>query len=170
MGVSNWTPPRILALTHALAERGPHRLTVTSPLWSLARRTRHATDPELIEADQHHLELARQQRLMVMPFRTSALGFFTPAFTTGRLRHHDYVSRAYGTDDNIARRRRAARPGDALGATAHQVALGFLRAFDVPVLPVIGATRPAHVHEAAHACALDLTDEQRRYLTGGAPQ
>ncbi|MFI0742332.1 aldo/keto reductase [Streptomyces sp. NPDC021100] len=167
-GVSNWTPPRILALNHALATRGPHRLTVTSPLWSLARRTRYATDPELVEADAHHLELARRQRLVVMPFRTSALGFFTDAFTVGGLRHADYVRAAYATKGNLERRRRAQHLAAELGVTAHHIALAYLRAFDLPVIPVIGATCPQQIHAAARACVLHLTVEQRYYLTSAA--
>jgi aryl-alcohol dehydrogenase-like predicted oxidoreductase len=171
IGCSNWQPGRLLELAHALATRGrPYRLTATGPLWSLARRAKTPPDAELIEADADHLDAARRAGLLVVPFRTAALGFFTGRYTGSRQpRHREYVQRVYATPLNNGRLDRARRLGRHLGMSAHQVALMFLRSFDIPVVPIIGATRQAQLRQSAAACSGRLTRTQRFYLTGGQP-
>lgn len=171
VGCSNWQPARLLDLARALATRGrAYRLRATGPLWSLARRASTPPDPELIEADADHLDAARRAGLLVVPFRTAALGYFTGRYTgTRQPRHRDYVQKVYATPLNRGRLDRARRLGRPLGFTAHQVALMFLRSFDIPVVPIIGATRQRQLRESAAACSGRLTNTQRLYLTRGEP-
>ncbi|WP_433531283.1 aldo/keto reductase [Micromonospora sp. CA-263727] len=169
IGVSNWQPARLDALATRLAASGHAPLHATAPLWSLARRSRTTTDPELVEASPEHLACARTHRLHVLPYRAAALGFFatTPHHEGGR--HHAYQHATYHTPDNLARHQRARRLARTLGATPHQVALAWLCSSDLPVTPVVGATTPAQLRESAAGCVLRLTDDHRRYLTGGGP-
>lgn len=105
-----------------------------------------------------------------MPFRTAALGYLTGRYTgTRQPRHGAYVQSVYATPLNDRRLTCAHRLAAPLGLTAHQVALMFLRSFDVPVIPIIGATKEAQLRESAAGCSGTLTRAQRLYLTEGRP-
>jgi len=101
----------------------------------------------------------RARQFPAIPYSSTACGYFATGGVSGAESFDNPVSRA--------RLARAQALAAELGCTPNQVALAYLRAQEFPVIPIVGASKPAHLRDALGATALTLTPAQRNWLLGG---
>ena len=102
----------------------------------------------------------RKTQIAEMPWSPTAYGFFDGA--TGR------NPESFDNPENRERRERARQLAQELGATANQVAVSYLMAYDFPVCPILGTTNMAHLADSLAADRLSLSPKQRDWLVTGS--
>jgi aryl-alcohol dehydrogenase-like predicted oxidoreductase len=166
IGASNWTADRLAEANAYAAAHQRHGFVASSPQWNLGRANHNpigwdgqfdATAHMMNEAD---IAWHRQTQVAVMPWTPTAYGFFDGA--TGR------NPESFDNPENRERRERARQLARELGATANQVAMAYLLAYDFPVFPIVGTTNMAHLTDSLEADRLSLTPRQRDWLLTGA--
>lgn len=160
LGVSNWAVSRI-AEANAYAEaHGRQGFVASQPQWSLAHPNLVPTvDPTMraLPPDDHRWH--RQQQFPAIPYSSTACGYFATGGRSGVESFDNAISRA--------RLQRAQHLAAELGCTSNQIALAYLLHQDFPVIPIVGATKPAHLQDALGAPDIRLTREQRDWLYTG---
>jgi aryl-alcohol dehydrogenase-like predicted oxidoreductase len=166
IGASNWTAAR-MAEANAYAEA--HQLqgfVASSPQWNLGRANHNpiawdgSFDSTAHIMTEEDIAWHRQTQVAVMPWTPTAYGFFDGA--TGR------NPESFDNPEGRERRERARQLAGELGATANQVAMAYLLAYDFPVFPILGTTNMAHLVDSLGASRLSLTPKQRDWLLTGA--
>ncbi|HWQ11335.1 MAG TPA: aldo/keto reductase [Roseiflexaceae bacterium] len=120
------------------------------------------------EEEREMLPLCADQRIAVIPYAPVAKGLLTrkPAAeqqATQRAQTDAIQKRLY-TQEDLAIAQRVSEVAEARGVPMAQVALAWLLSKPVVTAPIIGATKPHHLEDAAAAVALKLTDEEIRRL------
>ena len=158
LGASNWRPARIAEANAYAAAHGLRGFAASQPEWSLARKNTPNPDPKtddgaaglfLEDADQ---EWHRRSRLPVVPYTSTAAGYFASG-----------GEKARGVYDNEVTRTRLTRTKELAGelnATPGQIALAWLLNQPFPVVPIIGARDPEHLREDLGAANVRLSPEQ----------
>ncbi len=153
IGVSNWSVQRI-AMANAVANgRGWKGFSTNQIQGSLATPTWLPTeDPTTRSLTKAEIDFG----LPLMFYSATAGGYF--AGKTGKL---------YDMPENSARRERAQKLAEKIGATATQMALAWLRRLPLPTLPLFGTTNTEHLQEILGAVKLSLTPDEAQWLTEG---
>jgi aryl-alcohol dehydrogenase-like predicted oxidoreductase len=166
IGASNWTSAR---LAEANAYAAAHQLqgfVASSPQWNLGRPNHHPRAWDgTFDSTRHMMtddDIAwhRKSQVAVMPWTPTGYGYFDGAVGQN--------PSSFDNPQSQERRERARQLARELGATANQVALAYLMAYDFPVFPIQGTTNMAHLVDSLGADSLRLSPEQRDWLlTGG---
>ena len=165
IAASNW---RVERIAEANAYAAKHRLrgfVASQPEWNLAHKntpnpdprtdTTHGTTTRFLEAPD--VAWHRESRLPVIPYTSTAGGYFATDGRKGRPSYDNPVSR-----HRLARARALARE---LDVTPGQIALAWLLNQPFPVFPIIGTHNPAHLRDAVEASHIRLTPEAMAALT-----
>jgi aryl-alcohol dehydrogenase-like predicted oxidoreductase len=156
--------------------------------WQLARSQRlaekHGWAPSISMQPQYNLVYREEERdvlplcqdlgIGVIPWSPLARGFLTD----DRTRPLEGPSLRAKTDESSPAklyfrpadfevRQALANVADELGITRSQTALAWLFSNPVVVAPIIGATRPAHLEEAASSIAIHLSEDLKARLEAG---
>jgi aryl-alcohol dehydrogenase-like predicted oxidoreductase len=132
--------------------------TAVSNQFSLARMIA-PTYPGTIGANEPAFRTWLASRGMTnFAWSSQASGFFAGLTPDGFLAH------AWFSDDNLERRRRADELAAALAVEATTIALAWLLNAGLPIVPIIGPLSLAQLRTSLQALAIELTDEQVRWL------
>ena len=173
-GVSNWSTDRIeAALEFADAHdlRGP---VANSAHWSLADQLDDPwpdvvtlTGPDRAADRAWH----RQREVAVIAWSTLAGGFLSERITRQELEAAEgfiaETSRCYMSDENWARRERAAEVGRRLGLSLSQVALAWALHADFSPLAIVANATIGEVEENAVAEGMVLAEADLEYIFSG---
>lgn len=162
-GASNWTRARVQEANAYAASQGLEGFTVVSPALSLAQTVGdpwggsvHLCGPEHEDDRQWY----QAQGIPVLSYSSLGRGFFSGRFRTGLPIEQclpDYAIQEY--DSPVNRRRLAAAEAIAAerGVPVCQIALAYLLALPLTVLPIINPSRRPHMLEAVGALTLSLS-------------
>lgn len=165
IGASNWTVAR---LAEANAYAAAHQLqgfVASSSQWNLGRPNHHPRgwdgqfDSTAHMVTEEDIAWHRKTKVAAMPWTPTGYGYFDGA--VGR------NPESFDNPESRARRERARQLARELGATANQVALAYLMAYDFPVFPIQGTTNMAHLVDSLGADRLSLSPKQRDWLLTG---
>ena len=165
VGLSNWTPDRILAASGYARQNGREAFAVISNQWSLARPVPGAGDPTLVHMDGELLRLHRQLHIPLAPYTAMAQGVLSKMAAGIPL--SPALKKQWGTPENEAIAARASVLARQKGMTVAQVAQCFFYAQDFPVAPAMSFSSMAQLEEAAQAADLSLTAAEADWLLCG---
>jgi aryl-alcohol dehydrogenase-like predicted oxidoreductase len=155
-GVSNWELARFEALRLALgADAG--RLTVFSNHFSLAEMV-EPTWPGCLAMSKADLAALREHHVIGLAWASLAGGYFA-----GR------ALASWDSQENEARRARAAELARRRGTTTPGIAVAYVLAQGPNVRPVVGTVSTAHLSELISAAELTLEPDELAWLDRGAP-
>ncbi len=161
-GASNWTVKRLDEANQYAAEHGLAGFAASSPGLSLPRPVAMQF-PGTLFADDDTRRWHAETRLPVFAWTSLAAGF-----ASGRFRPDDTdvdeSTRAFFSEDNFERMRRAQEVAERRNASALQVALAFVLGQEFPVVALVGPSRVENLHGTLGALDVDLTPDEMRYL------
>lgn len=114
------------------------------------------------EDEREFLPLLADQGVASLPWSPLARGFLSGGGVkqTQRAATDPTTAKLYGSEVDSAIAARASSLAEQRGVSPSQIALAWLLARPATTIPVIGATKPHHLSEAAAAVALKLTQEE----------
>ena len=160
IGASNWTTARLIEANAYAERKGLKPFVVSSPQWNMLKANHHpinwdgSYDTTAHMMDDADIHWHNQSKLAVMPWTPTGYGYVSGA-----------TSRNAQSFDNVIsqkRRERAYALAKELNCTPMQIALGYLRAHDFPVFPILGTMNRDHLAESLHEIV--LTPKQRDWL------
>lgn len=162
-GGSNWTAERLDEANRYAAEHGLDGFVASQPRWSLLRyeaqsRGKRLEPGVLLHLDEDDRRRHAASQLPVVCYGPTGNGFFA---------NEGKAPEQFINPENRARAARARELAGQLGATPNQVALAWLRAQPLPVVPILGTASRDHLRDALGAVALSLTPQQAAYLEHG---
>jgi aryl-alcohol dehydrogenase-like predicted oxidoreductase len=122
------------------------------------------------EEEREMLPLCREEGIGVIPWSPLARGFLagnrrrTEHGDTPRAKTDTFAHQLYDTDADFDVAGRVVAVAARLGVAPAQVALAWLLAQPGVTAPIVGASKLAHLEDAAAALALRLSDEDMRAL------
>ncbi len=172
-GGSNWTARRVAEANDYAERHGLVGFTVSSPHYSLGRQKHDPwgngckTVTGSKNADQR--QYYRDAGIPVLAWSSLCNGVFSGKLNSsswGNLQKLFGINTrwAYGCPDNRERLARCERLAREKNASVAQIALAWLLADEMNVLPVISASSPARIQENAEAAALSLSSAERAWL------
>jgi predicted dehydrogenase/aryl-alcohol dehydrogenase-like predicted oxidoreductase len=166
-GGSNWSRERMdEAIAYARAN-GKTPPTALSNNFSLATMLEAPWAGCYAASDDAWRAWLKERGIPNFAWSSQAQGFFTDR--AGRDKTSDAsMVRCWYSDDNFARRDRAAELAAKYGVNANQVALAYILALDLPVVPLIGPLAMVELEDSLHALQLELTPAEVRWLETGA--
>jgi aryl-alcohol dehydrogenase-like predicted oxidoreductase len=165
IGASNWTAKRLAEANSYADEHSLQGFVASSPQWNLGQANHNPIgwdgqfDSTAHMMTEEDIAWHRKTQVAVMPWTPTAYGFFDGA--TGR------NPESFDNPENRERRERARKLAEELNATANQVAMAYLLAYDFPVFPILGTTNMAHLVDSLGADRLSLSPKQRDWLLTG---
>ncbi len=164
-GASNWTVDRIAAANEYAAEHGLTGFAASSPGLSLPRPV-EMQFPGTLFADDDTRRWHADTQLPVFAWTSLAAGF-----ASGRFRPEDSdvdeSTRAFFSEDNFERMRRAEDLASSKGATTVQIALAFVLNQGFPVIALVGPSNVENLNGTLGALDVGLTADEMRYLDLG---
>ncbi len=175
LGVSNWPTSRIAAAAAYARSRGQQPFAVSSVQFSLAAwrnppwqsaltlsRDENAADREWYKASE----------MWLLAYSSLAMGFFSRAraYADGAETVPTPVSfgdKVFLDASNLARLQRARELARQRGVTPGQIALAWVLRHHPRVLAIVGARSVTSYVDAASACGLELSEDERRWLSHG---
>jgi 1-deoxyxylulose-5-phosphate synthase len=161
-GASNWTAERIAAANDYAVEHGLDGFAASSPGLSLPRPV-EMQFPGTLFADDDTRRWHANTQLPVFAWTSLAAGF-----GSGRFRPDDTdvdeSTRAFFSEDNFERMRRAEELASKKGITTLQIALAFVLNQRFPVVALVGPSRVENLNGTLGVLDVDLTPEEMRYL------
>jgi aryl-alcohol dehydrogenase-like predicted oxidoreductase len=158
LGASNWSHQRIAEANRYAEARGITPLVASSPHFSLAE-WQSTPWPGCLSIGGATGAEARawyaENKMPVLAWSPLGAGFLA-----GRDALSPELSRAYRSEVNLARRKRAFELAEKHGVTPAAVALAYARAQPFVVHPIVGASSPAHLRTLLRAARLTLTAEE----------
>jgi aryl-alcohol dehydrogenase-like predicted oxidoreductase len=120
------------------------------------------------EEEREMLPLCRDQKIAVIPYAPVAKGLLTRKPSqeqTETLRFQtDAIQKRMYNDEDLAIAQRVSDVAEARNLPMAQVALGWILSKPVITAPIIGATKPHHLDDAAAAVSVRLTTEEILHL------
>jgi aryl-alcohol dehydrogenase-like predicted oxidoreductase len=120
------------------------------------------------EEEREMLPLCRDQKIAVIPYSPVAKGLLTRKPSqeqTETLRFQtDAVRKRMYTDEDLNIAQRVSDVAEARNLPMAQIALGWMLSKPVVTAPIIGATKPHHLNDAAAAVSVRLTTEEILHL------
>jgi len=163
VGVSNWTPERILEANACAEKHGLVKICANQPQFSLAEQ-KVVEDPTLCQMDSATYQMHLQRNMPCVCFSSQAKGYLTKLAAGGEAALPDKAKRRYHFPDNIAVFNRAKAIADETGLSVNAVALAWLTSQPFPTFPIAGMSRMEHVTALKEAGDAILTPQQRDYL------
>ncbi|MGV3614841.1 MAG: aldo/keto reductase [Fimbriimonas sp.] len=155
VGASNWRPERIAEANGYARAHGRAPFVALQNQWSLARPIWEPEGPAPVRyLTPDDVPALQSLNIAVIPYSSTANGYFGGA-TPGH----------FHSPANEALRGRVAEVAEEIGATSTQVALAWLMAQPLKVVPLVGTASETHLEEAMTAPKVKLTDEQMAKLT-----
>lgn len=174
-GGSNWTHHRIAAAQEHAAQHGRTPFAASSPQLGLAWPQREVWEGCLTIGGPDGAEAQRwyaQHDIAVMPWSSLGAGIFSGKFRRDNLdTFTDYMealcAECYGHEENFRRYDRAAQLASELGVTVPQIAMAWVLQHPVKPFPLVGCATSEEFSQNAAALELNLSPEQRAFLTDG---
>lgn len=172
LGASNWTVRRIQDANAYAAQHGLHGFVASSPNYSLATQVArpwpHGVSISGGEAAADRRWYATE-RMPLLVWSSTAGGFFSGRFTKDNRQSltselDRLCLKAYGTDDNFERLRRAQVLGRERGLTATQIALAYVLSQEINVFAISGALTDDQMRANAAAAEIVLSEDELRWL------
>lgn len=160
-GASNWTTARIEEAAAYARENGKIEMMSSSPNFSLARANEPFW-PDTVSADENDRKWFADKNFLVVAWSSLGRGFFAKGDPADKS-DADLV-RAFYSDANFERKRRAGELAKAKGMTMFEAALGYVISQDFPVVALNGAQTPEEVKSSSRAGDLQLTKAERDWL------
>ncbi len=173
IGVSNWTLARIKEANAYAVRAGLEPFTFTSPNYSLARQVR---DPwgggcTSLSGAEHAEERAwyHEHGVDVIAYSSLAHGFLSGKVTSEQPDQLEALldeggRRGYMHPDNLERLSRAEGLSRKKGCTVPQIALAYVLADPIGILPAVSATKRAHLEANIAALEIVLTQDECAWL------
>ena len=163
VGVSNWTPARILEAKEASEKRGLVRIRANQPQFSLARQV-VVEDDTLCQVDAQTYQMHVRENLICQPFSSQAKGFLAKMDAQGEGVLTDKARRRYLCEENLAVLRRAQALSRDTELSVGAISLAWLTSQPFPTFPIAGVNRMEHIEALKEAGDAVLTAEQRDWL------
>ena len=144
------------------ADHGLAGFAASSPGLSLPRPVAMQF-PGTLFADDDTRRWHAETRLPVLAWTSLAAGFASGHFRPDD-EDVDESTRAFFSEDNFERMRRAEEVAEAHDASALQVALAFVLGQDFPVVALVGPSRVENLDGTLGALEVELTADEMRYL------
>ena len=157
LGASNWTTERLEEAAAYACANGVEPFACSSPGLSLAVVNEEPWPGCVTIHEDAALAWYTRAGLPVLPWSSQAAGFFAGALP-------DEMRRAYVSDDNLERRRRARELASSKSCTPSQVALAWVLHQPFPVYAVIGPRSVPELRESVGALELELSAEELSWL------
>ena len=161
-GASNWTIERVAEANQYAAEHGLSGFAASSPGLSLPRPV-EMQFPGTLFADDDTRRWHAETRLPVLAWTALAAGFASGRFGPNDT-DVDESTKAFFSEDNFERMRRAQDVAERHDSSALQVALAFVLGQNFPVVALAGPSKVENLYEALGALEVELTAEEMRYL------
>jgi 1-deoxyxylulose-5-phosphate synthase len=158
-GASNWSVERIAEANAFAARNGLNGFAVSSQGLSLARPT-VMRYPGTLFADDAIRQWHQTTGFPLLAWSAQSAGLLLGQSPSDA----PDDARAYISDENFERLRRAQELGEAKNATGLQVALAYVLLQPFPVVGLVGPSSVSHLEEALGGLDVDLTPEEIEYL------
>jgi aryl-alcohol dehydrogenase-like predicted oxidoreductase len=159
LGASNWSVERVREANLWARKNGRPGFVALQNQWSLAVPTWQPTaDPTvryITPADARQLQ---EEELTLVPYSATANGYFATCGERGA---------AFRSPENEARLHRAQTLASRLAVTPNQIALAWLRAQPLTVVPAVGTVDVGHLQDALGSLKLDLSPAEAKWLSDG---
>jgi len=163
VGVSNWTPERILEAKAASEKHGLVKIAANQPQFSLARQV-VVEDDTLCQVDAQTYAMHVKENLICQPFSSQAKGFLSKMDAQGEAVLTDKARRRYMCDENLQVLKRAQALSRETGYSVGAISLAWLTSQPFPTFPIAGVSCMAHIEALKEAGEAVLSAEQRDYL------
>lgn len=176
-GGSNWTLARIRAANEYATASGLQGFGAVSNNFSLARMVTPIWPGVEAASTPEFRRYLSESGMALLPWSSQARGFFTPwagAVIDEEARENPVITtmqptvaelrRTWFAPDNLLRRERAGELAEVLGVEMINVALAFVLRQPFPCFPLIGPRTLGEIRSCAAALAIELTDDQLRWL------
>lgn len=163
VGVSNWTPARILMAQAASEQRGLVKLSANQPQFSLARQV-VVEDDTLCQVDAETYAMHVKDHLPCQPFSSQAKGFLAKMDAEGEGVLTDKARRRYLCEENLAVLKRTQALSKETGLSVGAISLAWLTSQPFPTFPIAGVSKMEHIAALKEAGDAVLTAEQRDWL------
>lgn len=163
IGVSNWTPKRILEANVYAREHGLTEFTGNQPQFSLAQQM-IVEDPTLTPMDAETYRMHMETNMVCCCFSSQGKGFFTKLDELGEAGLPDKAKRRFLYPNNITVYERMKVVREQTGLTIGAIALAWLTSQPFPTFALCGASRVEQVQALKDAGNAILSPEQRDYL------
>jgi aryl-alcohol dehydrogenase-like predicted oxidoreductase len=117
------------------------------------------------EEEREMLPLCADQQIGVIPWSPLARGLLTGKRSkerneTERARTDTFGKSLYSRDDDFALADRVTEIAEARGLPNAQIALAWMLSKPVITSPIVGASKPGHLEDAATAVAVQLSEDE----------
>ena len=173
-GGSNWTMKRVQEANAYAEAHGLTGFTALSPNYCMARL---CFDPwggsVTISGDENapYRRWLAENRIPVLSYSALGRGFLSGKYRTDGPAIEECLNRGpimeYYYPENVERLRRAEKMALEKGVPVSEIAIAWLLASPMDVLPIMTPTGESHIDSALHALTLRLTPEERRWLYYG---
>lgn len=164
-GLSNWTAPRLRAAHDHAQRSGQISFAANQPFWCLG--CRQAKPPGFggwVKMDAATHAFHTETGSAVIPYTAQAKGFFSKINLPFWKRPLDLAQHEFHTPANVALARLVAELAAARSVTPNAIVLAYLWTRPFPVVPIIGASRPAQLDDNFAALGCRLASEELRAL------
>ncbi|NLD58999.1 MAG: aldo/keto reductase [Clostridiales bacterium] len=173
IGASNWTLERFREANAYARERGLEPFSFTSPNYALARQVRDPWGGGCTSLSGE--ERAEERRwygengVDVIAYSSLAHGFLSGKVSSAEPDRLEALldeggRRGYMSPDNLERLARAERLAKERGRTVPEIALAYVLADPIGILPAVSATKKEHLERNVSALDLHLTREECAWL------
>lgn len=163
VGVSNWTPGRILEAKAASEKHGFVQIKANQPQFSLARQV-VVEDDTLCQVDAQTYAMHVQENMICQPFSSQAKGFLAKMDAQGEAVLTDKARRRFLCEENLAVLKRAQALSKETGLSVGAITLAWLTSQPFPTFPIAGVSRMEHIDALKEAGDAVLTAQQRDWL------
>jgi predicted dehydrogenase/aryl-alcohol dehydrogenase-like predicted oxidoreductase len=163
IGCSNWTIERLVEANTYAAKHGLVGFSILNNQLSLARMLDPVWSDCLSCSDAQSRAWLREHQFPFMSWSSQARGFFTPHAHPDKRTNEELV-RCWYSDDNFARKERAATLARERGVEEINIALAYVLAQPFPVWSLIGPATRSEVRSCFSALDISLTPDEVRWL------
>ena len=163
IGVSNWTPKRIMEANAYAREHGLTEFTGNQPQFSLAQQM-IVEDPTLTPMDAETYKMHMETNMVCCCFSSQGKGFFTKLDQLGEAGLPDKAKRRFLYPNNMEVYERMKVVREQTGLTIGAIALAWLTCQPFPTFALCGASKLEQVVALKDAADAVITPEQRDYL------
>lgn len=166
IGVSNWTPTRLLEANRYAAEHGLVGFTFNSPNLSLAKPKEPYWNGVLY-VDEEMASMHENTMLPCLSWSPLARGFFSGRFSPDAITDKD-IARVFYSDDNWAKYDRAEKLAAEKGLSTAEIALAYVANQSYPTAIIAGARTMEELQSCVRAMGLKLSTEEVAWLEQGS--
>jgi len=163
IGVSNWTPGRIIEANAYARAHGLTEFTGNQPQFSLAQQM-IVEDPTLTPMDAETYQMHMDTNMVCCCFSSQGKGFFTKLDQLGEAGLPDKAKRRFLYPNNVEVYERMKVVREQTGLTIGAIALAWLTCQPFPTFALCGASKLEQVLALKDAADAVITAEQRDYL------